>query len=132
MSSWSRGSDALTYRDRSSARTSTLPGFDCVEGLLRDRLWAGLRRVDLGSHVRVYVARMDPDHMRALLMQLDANAVGERPLCRLRGSAGGLGRVVVETGDRQHVHDRAAPVGREHRSEGTAHAQRAEVVGLHL
>jgi hypothetical protein len=61
ISSSSRGSDALTNRDRSSASTS-IAGLDRVEGLLRDRLQADLGRVDPGRHIGADEGRVHGHH----------------------------------------------------------------------
>ena len=84
------------------------------------------------GHVGVDEARVHGDHQGALMVQFDPDAVGQRPLRGLGGTVGGVEGVGEEAGHRQHVDDRAAAGGRQHRRERPAHAQRAEVVDLHL
>jgi hypothetical protein len=65
-------------------------------------------------------------------VELEPDAVGQRPLRGLGGAVGRVEGVGEEAGHRQHVDDRAAAGRGQHRRERPAHAQRAEIVGLHL
>ena len=66
------------------------------------------------------------------MMQFEPDPVGQRPLGGLGGAVGRVEGIGEETGDREHVDDRAAAGRRQHGRERPAHAQRAEVVDLHL
>jgi hypothetical protein len=66
-----------------------------------------------------------------LRAQFVAQAVRQAPGGRLRYGIGGQRGRADPARHRQHVEQRAAAVGRQHRRERLAHAQRAEHIGLH-